>query len=340
MYFPYHRDHCWVNKPLLFTLVFSLVLTLFLTLSQTFAPTWALGAEQQPASEEISSPPLTIDAMKERIEGVKQASSLSEESKQRIIGFYDKAIASLERREKAMFLAAEYDRTLKDVPKSRDPAESVLAPVRAAAIQQRAKAMVLTDIEGQIAGLQAQLAHEQTSLEMAQKKLKDGMQRPAELRKTIALYEIELSDLKKRLTAPRPTDAPPRVIRARRTSLQARSRALQAELAAAEKETALSSRELTAARDQQAFTARKVIRLENLIKTWEDVKEHRQSDTGFIELRQAHAILQQMNKESWPKQAGFLRELANGNLTLSKTLIELGQRRQRSRRSLNSWRHA
>jgi hypothetical protein len=80
------------------------------------------------------------------------------------------------------------------------------------------------------------------------------------------------------------------------------------------------------AQDQQAFTARKVIRLENLIKTWEDVKEYRQSDAGFIELRQSQAILQQMDKESWPKQADFLRELANGNLTLSKTLIELGQK--------------
>ncbi|MBL7211897.1 MAG: mechanosensitive ion channel [Desulfobacteraceae bacterium] len=307
-------------------LVFSLVLILILTLSWTFAPTCAPGAKQQPASGETSPPPLTIDAMKERIGAVKQAPSLSEESKQRIIGFYEKAIASLERREKAMFLAAEYDRTLKEAPKSYDPAERSLTPVRAAAIQQRAKAMVLTDIEGQIAGLQAQLAQEQTSLEMAQKKLKDEMKRPAELRKAIAVYEQELSDLEKRLAAPRPTDASPRVIRARRTSLRARSRALQAELAAAEKETDLSRHELSVAQDQQAFTARKVIRFENLIKTWEDVKEHRQSDAGFIELRQANAILQQMGKESWPKQADFLRELANGNLTLSKTLIELGQK--------------
>ena len=324
MYYPYHRDHCSVNQPLLFALVFLLVLILFLTFSQTFAPTWVLGAEQPPASGEISSPPLTIDAMKERIEAVKQTPSLSEESKQRIIGFYEKAIASLERREKAMFQAAEYDRTLKETPKSRDLAEA-LTPVRAAAIQQRAKAMVLTDIEGQIAGLQAQLAYVQTSLEVAQKKLEDAVKRPTELRKTIAVYELELSDLENRLAAPQPTDAAPRIIRARRTSLRARSRALQAELAAAEKGTALSKRELTVARDQQAFTARKVIRLENLIKTWENVKEHRQSDAGFIELRQVHAILQQMNKESWPKQARFLRELANGNLTLSKTLIQLGQ---------------
>jgi potassium efflux system protein len=313
-------------RPLHSVFGFSLVFILFLTLFWTFAPTRAPGADRQPASGEISLPPLTIAAMKERIEEVKQASSLSEESKQRIIGFYDKAIASLERREKAMFLAAEYDRTLKDAPKSLDPAESARAPVRAAAIQQRAKAMALTDIEGQIAGLQAQLAYEQTSLEVAQKKLKDSMKRPAELRKTMVIYEIELSDLEKRLTAPRPTDASPRVIRARRTSLRARSRALQAELAAAEKEADLSRRRLTVARDQQAFTSRKVIQLENLIKTWEDVKEHRQSDTGFIELRQVHAILRQMNKESWPKQAGFLLELAKGNLTLSKTLIELGQK--------------
>ncbi|MBC8178447.1 MAG: mechanosensitive ion channel [Deltaproteobacteria bacterium] len=325
MYFLYHRDYRWVNKPLLFTLVFLLVLILFLTFSLTFAPTWVLGAEQQPASGKISSPPLTIDAMKERIEAVKQTPGLSEESKQRIIGFYEKAIASLARREKAIFQAAEYDQALKEAPKSRDPAETVLAPVRAAAIQQRARAMVLTDIEGQIAGLQAQLAQEQTTLEVAKKKLEDVVKRPAELRKTIAVYELELSDLEKRLAAPSPTDAAPRVIRARRTSLRARSRALQAELAAAEKGTTLSRRELTVAQDQQAFTARKVIRLENLIKTWEDVKEHRQSDAGFIELRQAHAILQKMNKEPWPKQARFLRKLANGNLTLSKTLIQLGQ---------------
>jgi potassium efflux system protein len=63
MYSPSHRDYRWVNKPLLFTLVFLLVLILFLTFSRTFAPTWVLGAEQQPASGEISPPPLTIGAM-------------------------------------------------------------------------------------------------------------------------------------------------------------------------------------------------------------------------------------------------------------------------------------
>ena len=87
MYSPYHRDYRWVNKPLLFTLVFLLVLILFLTFSRTFAPTWVLGAEQQSAVGEISSPPLTIYAMKERIEAVKQTPGMSEESKQRIIGF-------------------------------------------------------------------------------------------------------------------------------------------------------------------------------------------------------------------------------------------------------------
>ncbi len=196
-------------RPLYSVFVFSLVLILFLAISWTFAPTRAPGADQQPASGEISLPPLTIDAMKEKIEAVKQTPSLSEESKQRIIGFYEKAIASLERREKAMFQAAEYDRALKVAPRSQDPAEGALTPVRAAAIQQRARAMALTDIEGQIAGLQAQLAHEQTSLEIAQKKLKDVMERPAKLRTTIAVYELELSDLEKRLTAPRPTDTPP-----------------------------------------------------------------------------------------------------------------------------------
>ncbi|HEA67712.1 MAG TPA: mechanosensitive ion channel [Desulfobacterales bacterium] len=324
-FYPCGKSHSTI-RPLHSVLVFSLVLILFLTLSWTFVPIGAPGAEQQPASGEISPPPLTIDAMKERIEAVKQAPSLSEESKQRIIGFYEKAIASLERREKAMFQAAEYDQALKEAPKSRDPAESALTPVRAAAIQQRAKAMVLTDIEGQIAGFQAQLALEQTSLEMAKKKLEDAMKRPAMLRKTMAVYEQELSDLEKRLAAPKSTDAPPRVIRARRTSLRARSKELKAELTAAEKEADLSRRELAIAQDRQAFTARKVIRLENLIKTWEDVKEYRQSDAGFVELRQTQAILQQMDKESWPKQADFLRELANGNLTLSKTLIELGEK--------------
>lgn len=116
-------------RPLYSVFVFSLVLTLSLAISWTFAPTRAPGADQQPASGEISLLPLTIDALKERIEAVKQTPSLSEESKQRIIGFYEKAIASLERREKAMFQASEYDRALKEEPKSRDPAQSVLAPV-------------------------------------------------------------------------------------------------------------------------------------------------------------------------------------------------------------------
>ena len=81
-----------------------------------------------------------------------------------------------------------------------------------------------------------------------------------------------------------------------------------------------------AAQNQQALTSRKVNRLEALIKTWEEVREERQTDVGFIELRQSTAVLEQMDKVTWPKSGDFLRKLAARNLAISKTLIELGER--------------
>ena len=325
MYPPYNRDHCSVNQPLLSALVFFLALLLF-AMGLAFPSVYAIGAEQPQDSSPAAPPVLTIDAIRERMDIVNAAPNLSPEAKQKIISFYQKAIDSLGRREKAISNADEYAEALKKAPKPGDLVSKAIPPVRAAAIEQRARAMALTEIEGEIARFQAQFAQEQTELELAKNKLNDTVGRPAALRRTIAAYGQELADLEKRLAHPKPSDESPRVIRARRISLRAKRDALKAELAAAEKHADLSKRQMLAAQNQQALTSRKVNSLETLIKTWKEVREERQTDVGFIEFRQSTAVLEQMDKKTWPKSGDFLRKLAARNLAISKTLIELGEK--------------
>ena len=292
------------------------------------------GTAGQPSDEQTSSisgdalPELTIEALEERIRIANQAPNLSPESKQRIIAFYQKAIDSLNRREKALSEMSEYVEAMKEMPEQADLPRGQMKPVRAAAVEERAKAMALGEIQGEIALLQTQLAQAQTQLELKQKHLQGIFKKPAQLRLTIDQYEQSLAELKNKLARPKTEDESPRLIRAKRTSLKAQQAALRAELEAADKEVALAKRELTLTQNQQALISRKVNRLEALIKTWETVRERRQSDLGFIELRQAQESLKEIGDSNWQKNGEFLFKLAEGSLQLSKTLIDLDTKEQ------------
>ncbi|MBT3258015.1 MAG: mechanosensitive ion channel [Deltaproteobacteria bacterium] len=303
----------------------------FLFLVVTPAPSWsaeAQGVEQTVLPPMDGLPDLTVPALEERIRIAKAAPKLSPESKERIVTFYQKAIDSLMRREKAMARVSEYAATLKELPHPKDLPRGQVKPVRTAAVEERAKAMALVEIEGEIAGLHVQLAEAQTQLESKQQKLQDLLTRPAQLRRSIAQYEQTLSELQEKLARPKPEDELPRLIRARRTSLRAQQSALEAQLKVADREVVISKREMAVTQNQQALFTRKVHRLETLIKTWESVREHRQSDVGYIEMRQNQESLRQMALENWPKAGAFLKELGEQNLALSETLIQLDTREQ------------
>jgi potassium-dependent mechanosensitive channel len=271
---------------------------------------------------------LTVPALEERIRIAQAAPKLSPESKERIISFYQKAIDSLKRREKALGRMSEYDANLKELPHPKDLPQRGVKPVRTAAVEERAKAMALVEIEGEIAGLHVQLAEAQTQLEVKQQKLQDLLKRPLQLRRSIAQYEQALSELQGKLARPKPEDESPRLIQARRTSLRAQQSALEAQLKAADREVVVSKREMAITQNQQALFTRKVHRLETLIKTWESVREHRQSDVGFIEKRQTQESLRQMASDNWPAAGDFLKKLGEQNLAMSDTLIELDAQEQ------------
>jgi potassium-dependent mechanosensitive channel len=288
------------------------------------------GLEQTVSPATDGLPDLTVPALEERIRIAKEAPKLSPESKQRIISFYQKAIDSLQRREEALACVSEYSDTLKVLPHPKELPRGQVKPVRTAAVEERAKAMALVEIEGEIAGLHVRLAEAQTQLESKQQKLQDLLKRPTQLRRSIAQYEQTLSELQEKLARPKPEDESPRLIRARRTSLRAQQSALEAQLKAADREVVVSKREMAVAQNQQALFTRKVHRFEALIKTWESVRENRQSDVGFIQLRQTQESLKEMAVDNWPEEGDFLRKLAEQNRSLSETLIELDTREQQA----------
>ena len=288
----------------------------------------------QPSTEQTVSvsgdalPELTVEALEERIRIANEVQSLSPEARQRIVVFYQKAIDSLKRREKALSEISGYTEAIEEMPRETDLPRGRMKPVRAAAVEERAKAMALGEIEGEIAILHTQLAEAQIQLELKQERLQEVFKKPSQLRKIIAQYGQSLAELKEKLARPKPDDESPRLIRARRTSLKAQQAALAAELKAADREVALANRELAVAQNQQALISRKVNRLEALIKAWETARERRQSDLGFIELRHAQESLKEMRGSSWPKAGDFLAKLAEENLQLSKTLIDLEKKEQ------------
>jgi len=291
---------------------------------------------QTPVGDETVSTPaemlpaLTVEALKERIQLANGAPNLTPQSKERIITFYQKAIDSLDRREKALADMSKYADALEELPKPSELPKGVMKPVRAAAVEEKAKAMALGEIEGEIAQLQIQLAEAQTQLELKKQNLQDAFKRPTQLRLSIAQYEQSLAELQKKLSSPKPEDESPRLIRAKRTSLRAQQAALKAQLNAADRGVALAQRELAITQNQQALISRKVNRLEAQIKTWESVRERRQNDVGFIELRQVQESLKEMAGKDWPKAGDFLRKLGEENLSLSKTLIDLDSKEQQA----------
>ena len=288
----------------------------------------SLDAERTGPLSSDGLPELTVQDLNERIRIAKEAPKLSPESKERIITFYQKAIDSLERREKALSSMSEYTAALKELPNPKNLPLGQVKPVRAAAVEERAKAMALVEIEGEIAGLHVQLAEAQTQLESKQQKLQNLLKRPAQLRRRIAQYEQNLLELQEKLARPKPEDESPRLIRARRTSLRAQQAALKAQLKVADREVAVSKKEMAITQNQQALFTRKVHRLETLIKTWESVRKHRQSDVGYMQMRQNQESLKQMASENWPKGGDFLKKLGKQNLALSETLIQLDAQEQ------------
>lgn len=326
--FPGNRQGSAIFAASLMVALFFMVVTPPLCLSSE-----AEGVKQTVSPAVDGLPDLTVVALEERIRIAKESPKLSPESKQRIISFYQKAIDSLQRREKAIERMSEYSETLKELPHPKDLPRGQVKPVRTAAVEERAKAMALVEIEGEIAGLHVQLAEAQTQLESKQQKLQDLLTRPAQLRRSIAQYEQTLSELQEKLARPKPEDEPPRLIRARRTSLRAQQSSLEAQLKVADREVDISKREMAMAQNQQALVTRKVNRLEALIKTWEAVREYRQSDVGYIQLRQTQESLREMAGDNWPKDGDFLRKLAEQNRSLSETLIELDAQEQQARKT-------
>ena len=310
------------------SLIFGLFFSVISPPISSFAEAQSVEGTALPSMEGL--PDLTVSALEERIRIAKAAPKLSPESKERIVSFYQKAIDSLNRREKALARMSDYAATLKELPRPKALSPGQVKPVRANAVEKRANAMALVEIESEIAGLQIQLAEAQTQLENKQQKLQEIIQQPGALRRSISKYEEALSELQEKLSRPKPEDESPRLIRARRTSLRAQQAALEAQLKAADREVNISKREMAVVQNQQALFTRKVHRLETLIKTWESVRERRQSDVGYIEMRQTRDSLRQMELGSWPEAGGFLKKQAERNLALSETLVDLDNREQDS----------
>ncbi len=299
-------------------------------------PTKSKHPKEKIALEDLPPVNLTQDAIKERIKIIENTTELPKDSKKRIIDFYNEAIKSLERRQTALEKSSEFEEMAKLDENSENTQDDTLLFVRPMAIEQKAKSMALSEIEGKIADLQAQLAVQQTNLELTQKLQDTIIHKPTQMRNDISSYEKELAKLQSQLDNPASTDLPPRVIRAKRTSIRAKCEALKAELKAAEQRAELSKYKINEVNIKLAGLSRKVSRLQKLIKTWGDIKESRQADIGYSELRQNSYTLKQLNNKAYSKvKISFLKKLAERNATIAKEIISVGQKENEADKALN-----
>ncbi len=289
-----------------------------------------------PQTKSLPPVELTIESIQKRIDDVNKMSSISAESKKKIINFYNLALKSLERRQSAIQQTNKYSNFLKKGKSTTDSGSNTLV-VRPAAIEQKARSMALSDIENKVAELQTQLGIEQTNLEVAKELQNKITNKPAELRQNIASYETELTKLQSQLDHPKKdASLTPREIRARRTSTRAKCAALIAELKAAEQASGLTNIKTNQINDKLARMARKVDQLGKLIKAWGAIKETRQSDIAFVELRQNKVYLNELNNKTYPNvNIEFLQKLAKRNIEIAQEIITVGRSENKAEKSLS-----
>ena len=280
------------------------------------------------------SPAITKAELLKKIETINKTSDLSPEAKQKINSFYQKAIESLDKRQKAISQIAQYSEMLKKSGKGAPQDTGIVILDRPATIEYKAKAMALSEVEGEIARLQTELAQEQTNVELSKKNVEITNKRPEDIRAKIVAYEKELSTLEAKLTNQTTSNERPRVTKAKQISIKAKRNELKAELSAALKQAELVKQKSESSKNNLAKATRKASKLQELIKTWKKVYEEHQSDVGYAEWRQAKIILRGMDQKSWPKSGDFLRPLAKNNLGIAKTIIEINQKKSQAKKSV------
>ena len=278
---------------------------------------------------------LTSEAIQEKIDKIKQMPELSTDSKERITAFYNEALKSLERQQTAIKKTLEYSAVEKENISETKANTTDLSIARPILIERKARSMALTEIENKIAELQAQLGLEQTNLELSRKVHGNTTSNPSKVRQTIASHEAELAKLQTQLDNPTKSESSPRLIMARKTSIRAKCAALKAEVEVAEKTAEVSRDNIAATTNKIAVMSQKVDRLEKLIKTWGKIRETRQSDIGYTELRQNNSILNQLNSNSFSNvNIDFLKKLAKRNIEIAKNIISLGQKENEANKVL------
>ena len=269
------------------------------------------------------------------IDSVKNNKKISLESKDKINKCYKNAIESLKRQKKAVKETKNFSNLLKEASSNSLIHDEIIID-RPIAIEEKARSMALTEIESEITSLQSQLASEQTSLEQAKKHFGESQTKPSLLRKNISQYEEELSHLENKLKNPQPeSEEPPSVIKAKQLSIQTKCNALKAELVAAEKESKFLVQQMSTANTRMASLSMKVSKLDNVIKTWEKVKNLRQTDAGYAGLRQAENTLKITKRANWPKNGDFLKNIVLRNIKLAKTIIDLNRNKTRAQNNLS-----
>jgi len=288
-------------------------------------------------SKILSLPPvkLTEQAINERIKFINQMTELATDSKKRIVVYYNEALNALKRQQKAVHKTTQFSKLMNEGESGATAQNQNLHSLFPVGAEMKARSMALSEIESKIVVFQTRLAEEQTNLELTLKFQSEIIHKPAELREIIKSHETEISKLQSQLSLPDTSNSSPRVIRAKQTSLKAKLDALKAELVATEKEAALSKDKKNLINDKISLMLKKVDEFKKIIKTWGDIKENRQSDLAYAEIRKNKSILTIINEKSFPSiKLDFLENLCEKNLNFAKTIISIDRKDNEAEKDL------
>jgi potassium efflux system protein len=213
---------------------------------------------------------LSLDALKDKRSRVEKAGDLGETVKKNVLHNLDKAIRFREQETQLAGVANEISQMAKTAPQRIKEIEAELdrSLPEEQSIETQASKMKPEELEQQIRKVEEDLTNAKTDLNKWNDVLNEQEDRPAQLRQNIAKTKKRLSEIENELKSESLPDAAPLETETLKAALLAEQGKNQAEIKSFEKQLLNYDALIALVNAERDLSSRKLIRQEELIKTW------------------------------------------------------------------------
>ena len=222
---------------------------------------------------------LQSDAIQERLEQVKQAEGVEEETRQRLIDDYESALEELNEAEDYASSLAEYREAIQQAPAQIESVQEKLKQSDGEPLPEVPDDATAAELEQKLATVQAELQQARTTAQELEAEQKRRANRRAEIPQLLSEARQNLEEAAEELQQGPAPEANPAVMVARQTHLQAREKKLQTKIEALEAEL----RSYDVRKDllplRRDLAARRLSRAEEVMEFWQErVNEARREE--------------------------------------------------------------